>query len=523
MRGDYHWLVEVDVHDGAPIRLGHVDLEVTTAAGDVLVFAEGILSELDGTAPGDDNVTLQVLPPPGVDVLELEHSPVRVYLWREGDTWEEAALYVEGLVSGLEYAAPDDPVELSVSRQEDDLPPMPDSLAAIVDGETWPVTGGFEVRPDSNGLFYPVIYGFPGGQRNSTSSGTIAVVPVGLAQWSTGLVGLVYLAIADQPLVAGTTSSEVAIANYGESPYVFSDLTWKVVTDLLGRSITVADFSADSSARPSNKETAAEFYVGFSPAGGGGRARDAYAVVLDVLRRWGGSRPVDYGAMTRVEELLSRYAVDTWVNASTDAWSWLDDTLLHQLPVQWVQGRKGLYLAPDRYFAELTDVRRSVDVDEGEAERRSPVRVDGSRLENEVVCHFWRNREDQWWGRRILTAQDENLSSPWWASGADERIVGHPLAAESQARYGLHRGVPHEIDWTWDALTVGLVGQDYLERRAFPVKTVTYWFPDLVEVGDVLLLTDSELGWAARLVIVARPPVRVADGWVAQLRVVPRT
>jgi hypothetical protein len=149
--------------------------------------------------------------------------------------------------------------------------------------------------------------------------------------------------------------------------------------------------------------------------------------------------------------------------------------------------------------------------------------VDGSRLENEVVCHFWRNREDQWWGRRILTAQDRNLSSPWWASGADERIVGHPLAAESQARYGLHRGVPHEIDWTWDALTVGLVGQDYLERRAFPTETVTYWFADEVHVGDVLTLTDSELEWSARLVIVARPPVRVADGWVAQLRVVPRT
>ncbi len=244
----FHWLVEVDIHDGAPIRLAHVDLEVTTAGGDTLVFAEGVLSELDGTAPGDENVSLQLLLPAGTDLLELEHSPVRVYLWAEGDTWEEAVLYVEGLVSGLEYAAPTDPVELSVSRREDDLPPMPDSQAAITDGETWPVTGGFEVRPDSNGLFYPVIYGFPGGQRNSTSTATLAVVPVGLAQWSTGLVGLTYLAIADQPLVAGTSTSEVAVANYGPSPYVFTDLTWKVVTDLLGRSITVADFSADSKA-----------------------------------------------------------------------------------------------------------------------------------------------------------------------------------------------------------------------------------------------------------------------------------
>lgn len=518
-----HWLLEIDYHDGFTLRLSTEGVTVATAAGDVLTYDPGILSDLDGVAAGDDSVAVQIEIPLGVDLLQLEHSAARLYLWDSAEVYERAELYCQGLVSGVEYGAADDPIEFSISRSEDDVPPMPDPQAAIVDGETWPVDSGLEVKDSYNGIAYPIVYGYPGGKRNSATTGTLAVVPVGLAQFLSTDFNDSLLVIADQPLQAGTASSEVYLANFGSDPYTFSTLPWRYKADLLGRMVTVADFATDHPFMPGGKDSSAEFYAGFTPAKGGGRATDAYAVVLDVLRRFGGSRPVDYGAMVGIEPLLSRYAVDTWINDPTTAWDWLDSVLLPLLPVQWVQGRAGVYLAPDRVFASASDVTRAINVDDGEAERRSPVRIDGSALENEITIQFWRSREGGYFGRRILTAQSGNLSQPWWATSTDERVIAHPLAASSQARYGLHRGPPVMIDWTWDALTVQLIGQDLIERRAFPSETVVYWFPNPVQTGDVLSITDSEMGWADRLVIVYRPPVRTIDGWTATLRLVPLT
>jgi len=515
----YHWLLDIEL-GGQTVRLAETDLEVTSALG-VLRYDAGLLGELDAIARGDEP-TITMFLPAGVDPLRFEHSHGILRLWREDQALEEASVYAEGVVTDLEYGATDDPVQCVIAPYTEDAPQIPDAQAVVVDGETWPITAGEVVVEEHAGMYYPVIYGYPGERYGvTTTTGTTYVVPVPLAQHNATDFNDTLLVIADQPLKAGTSGNTVGVANFGSDPFTLTTQSWRYVADLTGRLVTVADFSADHSAQVGNNASQAEFYAGFSRAGGGGRCSDAYAVIVDVLQRWGGARHIDYQAMTGIEALLSRYRVDTWINEPTTAQEWLDSVLLPLLPVRWAQGRAGMYLAPDPYFATALDVRRAIDIGQRDGERRSPVRVNGRALANEVAVVFWRSRTSGHWGRRILTAQSENLSKPWFQTGADERIIAHPLAAASQARYGLHRAPELEVDWTWDAGTALLVAQDQLERRALPIETVAYWLADEVDQGDVLAVTDTELGWVERLAVVSEAPLWVGDGWTATLRLVP--
>lgn len=518
-----HWLVEIDLSGGRTLRLASADLEVLDNRGAEHIYAWGVIEDPDGVAPGDDGIELVLALPAGIlsDPLLLEQSPIRLARWTEGTVLESATVYATGRIGGLEYAGTSDPVSLEIELDAEHEPQVPDMSARVDDGVTLPITGsGTAVVSGHEGHYYPIVYGFPG----YGPTGGRQVVPAPFGQYLAADFNDTFVVLSEGDLLAGTSANTVGLLNYGSTPNTTGTQSWRVITDNLGQRLTIADFTLDSTQVPNAANApSAKWYAKYSPEGGGGRYRDAYSVIVDLLRRWGGSTRIDWGMMAGVEGVIAGYQVDTWINGATTARGWIDDVLLPDLPVVWRQGRQGWYLTWDRRWATALDAIGRLDAGALDCDRRSPIKVDSKGLTNEVHARFWRTVSGSWWGTRTITATDGHLTQPWFITGNDTRVLGHPLAAASQAAYGVRSGTPLDLDWTWDLPTVLQVLHDRLERDAFPRRSVTYWLPEpTLAAAEVVLLTDPELGLVSQVAIVAEPPFVVAGGGAMySLRLVP--
>lgn len=520
-----YWLLEIDRPHGT-LRLAVEPLEVDTAAGDTLVFDGGLVEAPDSLAVGDDAVPVMVQLPAEVmvDPVALELSPVRLFRW-VGGLYETAVLFAEGRARSVEYAAPEEPIMFSIIADVEGDAPMPDPSAVVEDGVTWPLdgAGGGTVVPEEHvGIPYPVIYGFPGWYSSQGSEKVAEVVPMGLGQLRPAGLSETYVVVAHEPLLPGTVDNHYHLMNR-TGPVLESYIEeWQIIRDNLGRSITVSDFTSAHSHYPNDPEEAGQWYGGFAPDGGGGIYRDAYAVICDVLRKWSTSVRVDWSAMARSEAILSRYNVDTWINAPTKCWKWLNDTLLPYLPVVVTQGPRGRHITPMPTWATDADVRLELDADRGDCDRRSPVSVDSAELVNEITARYWRLPTGSYLASRTFTAQDGILGGNYLFIGGDDRVFAHPLAAQSQSRFGIRPGAPLDVDWTWDPATVLRVMEDRLNVQAFPLVRVRYYVHGgELQQGDVVKITDSEIGLTNRLGIVQEAPLQEPEGQVVRLRVVP--
>lgn len=520
----HHWIVELDLAAG-PYRLSTEPLSATSAAGGEVVIDGGLTDEPGPLAVGDDGITITAQLPGDLvrRIVDLELTPCRLLRWEEGAPWDHAVVFSEGRVRGLEYAHPSDPVQWSILADPMGDSPMPDRMACVQDGVTWPLTSapsGTIVPEEHDGAVYPVIYGYPGYVSQQGSEQVDEVVPVTLAQQKSADFNDTLVMLCHEPLRAGTVDSSVHLINRAIDPTQSYEQDWRIVQDKLGRSVTVCDFTRHTSHHPST-DTPSAWYAGYHPSGGGGQYRDAYSVIVDVLRQWS-SVPIDWTLLQGAESLLSRYNVDTWINAPTEPWKWIGDVLLPYLPVAVRQGPRGRYLAPLPTWATSADARVILSADAGDCDRRSPISVDSASLVNEITAKYWKNAADHWRATRTYTGQDGVLGENFIFLGADSRILAHPLSALSQSRYGVRRGEVLELDWTWDPVTVLRVMADRLEQRAFPLETIRYYVHGAtLAQGDVVLMTDAEVALDSRPCIVQAAPLQEPAGQVVQLRIVP--
>jgi hypothetical protein len=176
--------------------------------------------------------------------------------------------------------------------------------------------------------------------------------------------------------------------------------------------------------------------------------------------------------------------------------------LLPLLPVSLRQGSRGVYFQHERYLASAVDMVTSLSADRGECDRRSPVQFETGSIVNEITVYYRQQVGGSWGASRTLAAN---------ASSADDRIAAHPLCRLSQARYERRPGTPIELPWVWETATASRVAQDRLERDAFRRRRVTYGVRDgeSLRVGDVVLLSDSEVGLSSAVAIVAEDPLIV--------------
>lgn len=505
-----HWIAELLI-DGRWHRWAAAALTITAAdepLGYVQVRA-GLVSDVQA-AQGDE-VSLSVVDasvdwPTLADALE--RTDTRLRLWVEGTDYAAATVYSRGLSVGATYG----PDRCSWDVQEDQLRRgllLPDPQAQAT-AETWPILSSpYFLLEDQEGMFYPIIFGMPGYVQGRSTP--YPVVPVPLVQWRNTNADPAnnFLGISDRALPS--TVSQVFVQNVAAGDTAWQDVT--TATDGLGRKIGVADFTNDNTQWPGSSEEKKTFYVGFeeSTGGGGGKYRGAHEVIMFLLRTWGAETDVDWARMQELE-FLDAYKVDTWINAETRAWDWIEAVLVPQLPVVVRHSTVGRYLERDRYFATAQDAQGSLDAQRGQWERRSDITWADVDIANEIVADFRFQRTNVATARRAITAESSQIGRTFGT--VDDRILGHPLCLASQARYGRRPADPIKIGWTWDEATVFLVLQDIAERRALPYREVTGWVRDGddLRTGDVRLLTDSTVALADQVAIVAEPPLRTKGG-----------
>ena len=463
---------------------------------------------------GSTSVDLSVLDPT-VDwpnlVYGLEGGTATLSRW-DGTS---AEVYSRGEISGLRWGARDEPVALTVESVAGSALgyAVPDPLARV-DATTWPLAGG---TISDEGRVYPIVFGYPG-YESGTTSGTYPVVPVPMAQY-TGAAATTYVIVAQ--LEQAYTECRI----YNATTDIEATETVATATDLLGRSVRVAHFTADAGPMP-YLDDAHDLYAGYSPAGGS-VTRDAYSVLLYLLRR-GRATDVDWARLPEVRDLVSQYQVDTWIDAPvTDPWAWAEGTILPVLPVEVRVSERGRYLVERRYLSDTTRVVGDVSVERGEATIVGGLSLEAVDPVNEYYARFRASREGDWRGAVVLTgssgvAAAPGTTSPVVAGAIYSAVVRSGRCAASQARYGLRQqAAPTEYDWTWDEGTVIRCLQVQAARYAIPSILARYEIRDGHDLreGDELRLTDLARGLDSVSAIVDAAPVVSSTTVLVNLRI----
>lgn len=522
--GYHRWLVELEVK-GQISRLSLDDEEVTDEDGNTILYRRG-LAEEPQAAEGEESISLS-LRVDGVDADQLPDAVVRLYHLAEGDVLEERREIISGKVSGLSWDLPSTIVEMDITRPDEmESPPFLDPQARV-DDLTFPVTGSAAAVTSQQGIAYPLIFGFPGYFHDlGEVARCFAVVPVPIAEYIGTVLADCHVVISDRELLSGTGGDTVLLLNTGLESWDQDDEGWATLVDGAGRTVVAADFASGTTDPGAAKVESSKFYAGFSPDRGGGKWRTAYEVVDGLLREYSGDY-TDWSRMPEVESLLERFLVDSWVTAPNLAaskgrppvWGWIESVLVPYLPVVVRRSGRGLYLGWDRWWADASDAQGELDVDLGDCDPRGPVSWSSAEVVNEVTA-LYQPGLSGWAGQRTYTSQDEQIVYAWTGT-TDIRVLGHPLAAQSQARFGVRRSRDLEVAWCWDTETLLHVLHYQLEQYAIPPDIATYWVRDghRLHAGDVRLLTHADRGWSQRVAIVADEPVLTSTGGIVTFRI----
>lgn len=314
----------------------------------------------------------------------------------------------------------------------------------------------------------------------------------------------------------------------GDVPIGSSEANSLGSTQLINR---IADNSFRSSDDGNGGTLYVPVYVGWydhtrSDEGGGMVGEDGELVrgagdVLTYLLRQTGMR-VDAGRCAAAASLLNSFKIDCAIDERTKIWEWLQANLLPILPVSIATGPEGIYVVVWRYNATAADATLRLDADEDPTvQRASRVKVDSSRVTNQFRFNFCVNR------RTGQAMQYRGLDATY---NADEPSVrASYLCAVSQARYRSSRdsGVrPEEITSSviWDVATADAILAVRARAYALARRTVDYIVSgseyDDVERGDVVLLTDTEIGIVDQLAIVREVQVDGSGAYGVSLLII---
>lgn len=536
------WLAEISAGgnvwrftDGPPVV-------VEDSRGDAHRFASG-LGPLT-LAQGETDVDIEFPRTDEILVDELELADVVVSRWQEGTALETATVFVRGRARGVTYGRVGELVTLGVETVAPgtEAPVLVESKRT--DASTWPLTGSGGTLPQEQaGVPYPLLFGYPGYDGSATPR---AVVPVALAQFVAATAASTYAVVSDRNVAALTRAY---LVDFAPDTPVRGWQTVSSIEDELGQRLMVADFSRTPANIPASATDNISLHAGFHPTYGGGKWRSAYDVICGLLRERAPDT-VDWSRMPALEEVLGRYQVDSWIDAQVFPWDWIRSVLLPFLPVVERLGQGGRYLEVRRWHADASRVQIEVSADRGDVTRTSGVEVDSAQVVNELTVLFqpagpsgavpvasYANTQgvrsigyasplaptqpkvlptgSDFLARRVLTG-DRRTTDP--------AALVEPLAATSFRRYGTVNGPAVELDWCWDEATAVRVARDRLEQFALPRRYVSYRVsPHVVAAavvggglgvgaGDVVSLTDSEMGWDERLVIISEPPLVGPDG-----------
>jgi hypothetical protein len=488
-----HWLLEVELGG----RVFYFSDEALTALG--ANYAPG-LDDIEATIAGDvsPSMAVTISPAAGIDWAKLASVQGDIgggvgtlYRWDEGATVRRP--FLSGVVLEPEFGAVDEALTFTLSRPTWLEAATVPEASHVISPTTWPIATNDAESASDLGASYPLIIGTP--SRTAPSGRLVGGSKAVVASVGTtpSTIRGSDVIVADGHVVA-TTATVLWESDDGD---VSEALPLFSAYDSLNNPVTKVDWATAAGVLPT---PSGGYRIHWSSGGGvpsevsPGAAMTSLAEVIPYLLRRG-AVPVDTGRQAAAG--LERYRVDVAITEPVQAESWIrehfvgpiglyrrdsaDGQSWHEWPVLATSTTAGVHLIADTHGAGYA-VRRTSSV------RWSSVADIANRIAVEYAMTDGKPT------RRVVVAGDTT-------GGA----VQSQACAWSLGRYG-DRPRTVALAWCYDDATAGLVATRLARMSALPTATLTVEgdleLEAVVQLGDVVALTDAGLYWTARLCMV---------------------
>tara|TARA_R110001583_G_scaffold36850_2_gene121002 strand:+ start:7590 stop:9323 length:1734 start_codon:yes stop_codon:yes gene_type:complete len=442
-----------------------------------------------------------------------------------GNTHKQREIIVDGFLDSPSYGASEEPVAFTLQESDHIDPALFPPIGAKVDHVNWPqhtLGGGSSIRPDDNavGQVYPWIFGNPGtsppigwwGQNTGYFDATPALL-VGIdttAEDNSAQTATLLLA-GHEVWLESTVVTDNKVTLYNDDWSAPQELHVQHKKDGSNRTIAFVSAASPGPTYPYYIKVGEEIWVSWSGTVGGvinkdrtGPMRGAGEIISYLLEQSG----------LRVDTLRSRaplkavdaYLLDFWINEPRTPAEIISEEILPILPLSPQQRNEGLSFVYWRWDATAEQASDRIDIDKDFGDRVSPVEVSSfSEVYNQITIEFCRTGPDGQLRKRLTYAREAGFSVVDGIRYEDHRVIFNQYALASFSRYGL-REAPTvqapivERDETAIAILDWMIRFHSQARR-----TVAYRLPQkyqTLEPGDVVTLTDSEIGFSETVCLV---------------------
>ena len=479
---------------------------------DGLIGVDGAVKAIDLLSSASPRQSVSVEFDLGVNVAKLAEqghdlggAVCELAQLAEGDDWTQRHVWIRGRLEAPQYGGEGETIRGTISAAPlDDVTPLPvltasvaelaSKVAALPDYAVAPAA-----RPAPESVTLPVVFGRPGlgqfggslgyyvGEFYSPAASTTiyrayAIAGHACSLYSATLINMIQSQTAAVPptrvhlihMNDGTPVTVVTVER--NSSGIFNDTTVLVRWDVLG-GLDV---------------------TGVTPTVG---SVAAYLLRLTQMT-------VDEQRTSEARGLLNGYQIDGYIDDPEATISeYITDVLGTVAPISLVVGADGVYPYVWQWEATAEDAVAAIDSDKDPAVQRDGYITleDTNRVVNAITAQYaWEpdpNAGDGYY-RRLALADGEpseltdtsvNPALPsYWTDAALQR---------SRAVYG-SRPLSQELASVWDngtaARSVAWAGRRY----ALPGRIVRYLLPvsyAWIELGDLVTMTDSRIGWSAKL------------------------
>ena len=514
--GALHWLLDL-TWGGRSYRFSEQGLEADAYGDGDEPWLDGLViggAVADSVAPLSDSpepraVSIELLFPSGVDVPDLVarghdlgSATGKLLLWCEGTT--EAMTVIDGYVRDPEYGAKDEPVKFSLEELPFEDRALWPPVDATVTTVTWPLS-----LEDARGEMYPWVFGAP--TLDESTDGVY------------GSPGLIVNTSAQRILIAGhhVEGGNVHVMNYDDG----TEKTLSVTNDDDAEGYPVA-FVVPSA--PLTYSDDGKYYVKWGTDSLSGGLTNPDGSVMrgagDVLKWWLTRSTLrwDRGRVSAAVPAMNAAKIDCYVMAAPDAritpWTWVRENVLPLLPYSTRMGPGGLYFARYRWDATAVEAVAHITTDNGTAERVGGVSyTPRDEVANEVRMAYRIDAEsDKYRKRVVVTGSRDTIETD-----KSDTVIRNGLCASSHARYG-HRVMELSSDVVCDDATAASVCLWRASAHAWQHRLAVYRvgrdFAHL-EPGNVVTLTDPEVGLSSAVALVDSVPWGAAETFEIELRI----
>lgn len=250
--------------------------------------------------------------------------------------------------------------------------------------------------------------------------------------------------------------------------------------------------AVDASGNPVELWT--EYYASWGEEDGGfyqdflsGAMTGGGDICLYVLDRLG--LDYDYGAWAGLLPILNRYEFSGFMDDyEVAAWEWLKENIISNLPIEVINGAKGITPKLNLYFYSQTpEVQYHISTS-GQFEPITGIQPLDQPIMNHLTIKFCYSIAYDSYQSSIIVdpriTQEEAL------------IVNDPVARLSYQRFGLREEVL-ELPFVWDLKTAFRIARDKIRIRGLGAKAIEISASprySYLDIGDVISFTSEEIG-----------------------------